>query len=69
MIQEFKKFAMRGNVIDFLIISFSVFMMVKGINSFKGKHDKEAEKAASAPSREEILLSEIRDILKQQQNS
>lgn len=51
-------------VLDFLIIAFSVFMMVKGINSFRRKQEKEVE-AAPAISKEELLLEEIRDILRQ----
>lgn len=49
-------------VVDFLIISFSIFLIVKAITSFKKKEEK---KEAPAPSKEEILLTEIRDILKE----
>ena len=50
-------------MIDFTIIAFAIFMAVKGINSLKKK--KEAEpKAPPEPSKEEILLTEIRDLLK-----
>ncbi|MGE5812502.1 MAG: large-conductance mechanosensitive channel protein MscL [Ignavibacteria bacterium] len=50
-------------VIDFIIIGFVVFMIIKVINMMKRK---EEEKPASppAPSKEEVLLTEIRDILK-----
>ena len=47
---------------DFLIIAFAVFLMVKGINYLKTK--EEAPTTSPAPSREEVLLAEIRDILK-----
>ena len=50
-------------VIDFAIIAFAIFMLVKGINSLK-KKEEEAPKAPPAPSAEEVLLSEIRDLLK-----
>ena len=53
--------------IDFLIVAFCVFMMVKGINKLKDKLSKEkpAEPEAPAePSAEEKLLTEIRDLLK-----
>lgn len=50
-------------VIDFTIIAFAIFMLVKGINSLK-KKEEEAPKAPSAPSVEETLLTEIRDLLK-----
>lgn len=54
------------NVVDFLIVAFCIFMMIKGINSLKKKHEeKPAEPAAPAePSNEEKLLTEIRDLLK-----
>ncbi len=46
---------------DFLIVAFCIFLFVKLINSFKKKEDA----APAAPSREEELLSEIRDLLKE----
>lgn len=49
--------------VDFLIIAFSVFMMVKAINSMKRKEEA-APPAPPKPSREEELLGEIRDLLK-----
>lgn len=54
------------NVVDFLIVAFCIFMMIKGINSLKKKHEeKPAEPAVPAePSNEEKLLTEIRDLLK-----
>jgi large conductance mechanosensitive channel len=48
-------------VINFLIISFVVFMLVKGVN--KLKKQAEAEAAATAPPADVVLLSEIRDLL------
>lgn len=56
------------NVLDFLIISFSIFMFVRLINRLKGK-EEEAPPAPAAPpepSSEEKLLAEIRDLLKEQ---
>lgn len=50
-------------VIDFLIIAFAIFMIIKGMNSLKKKKE-EAPVAPPAPTKEETLLSEIRDILK-----
>jgi len=50
-------------VINFLIVAFAVFLLVKAINSLRRKQeDKPAP--APAPSNEEILLAEIRDLLK-----
>lgn len=50
-------------VIDFVIIAFSIFMMIKAINTFKKKQE-EAPAVPPDPSAEEKLLTEIRDILK-----
>jgi large conductance mechanosensitive channel len=47
-------------VINFVIISFVVFMLVKGVNKIK----KQAEAAPAAPPADVVLLSEIRDLLK-----
>ncbi len=54
-------------VFDFVIVAFAVFVMIKAMNSAK---KKEAEvpavpPAPPAPSKEELLLTEIRDLLKQ----
>ncbi len=48
---------------DFIIIAFAIFMVVKGINSMK-KKEEEAPAAPAEPTKEEVLLSEIRDLLK-----
>ena len=55
-------------IFDFTIIAFAIFMFVKLINRM---HKKKAEEPAAppAPSAEETLLTEIRDLLKQQRNS
>lgn len=50
-------------VIDFTIIAFAIFIMVKAINSMK-KKEEAAPKTPPAPSAEEVLLTEIRDLLK-----
>jgi large conductance mechanosensitive channel len=50
-------------LVDFIIIAFSVFLVIKGMNSFHKKQAAEPA-AAPAPSAEETLLTEIRDILK-----
>ena len=52
-------------VVKFTIIAFVLFLVVKGINSLK-REEKPAEAAPAAPSREEVLLSEIRDAIKAQ---
>ncbi|MDY0098967.1 MAG: large-conductance mechanosensitive channel protein MscL [Bacteroidales bacterium] len=50
-------------LIDFLIIAWAVFMIVKVINASK-KKEAEAPAPPPAPTKEETLLSEIRDLLK-----
>lgn len=51
-------------LIDFTIIAMAIFIAVKGINSLKRK-EEEIQQAPPAPSTEEVLLSEIRDLLKE----
>jgi len=51
-------------VLDFLIVAFAIFMVIKGMNSLK-KKEEEAPAAPPEPPKEEILLTEIRDLLKQ----
>lgn len=48
------------SIVDFLIIALCIFLVVKGINTLK----KEEEAAPAAPSNQEVLLAEIRDLLK-----
>ena len=50
-------------LIDFTIIAFAIFMVIKGINSMK-KKEEAAPKAPPKPTNEEALLTEIRDLLK-----
>ncbi len=52
-----------NTVIEFVIIAFAIFMVIKGINSMK-KKEEAAPAAPPAPSKEEVLLGEIRDLLK-----
>jgi len=54
--------------VDFLIIALCIFFAIKGINSLKRKMEKkqeEAPAAPAAPTKEEELLTEIRDLLKE----
>lgn len=53
-------------VVNFLIIAFVVFMMVKLINMLKRKKEDEVEEIKEEASKEVILLTEIRDLLKKQ---
>ena len=49
-------------VINFLIVALAVFMLIKGINSMKKKEEAKPAEPAK-PSKEEVLLTEIRDLL------
>ncbi|MCR5716384.1 MAG: large-conductance mechanosensitive channel protein MscL [Lachnospiraceae bacterium] len=54
-------------IINFLIMAFVMFLIVKGMNKMKDAVKKEEEAAAETPaepSKEEVLLTEIRDLLK-----
>ena len=53
-----------NTIITFLIVAFAVFLLIRSINNMKKKED-EAPAAPPEPSKEETLLTEIRDILKQ----
>ena len=51
--------------LNFLIVAFAMFLVVKGINKAKSlREEPAAPEAPPAPSNEEVLLSEIRDLLK-----
>jgi large conductance mechanosensitive channel len=50
--------------IDFTIIALAIFIVVKAINTLK-KREEEAPKVEPKPSKEELLLTEIRDLLKE----
>ena len=50
------------NVIDFVVVAFVIFLMVKAINHFRRQAEKEPK--AVPPPRQEQLLEEIRDLLK-----
>ncbi len=51
-------------VVDFVIVAFAIFVGVKAINRLKRK-EAVAPSAPPAPSKEELLLTEIRDLLKE----
>jgi large conductance mechanosensitive channel len=50
--------------IDFLIVAFAIFLLVKGMNKLKKKEEVAAPPPPPEPSKEEKLLAEIRDLLK-----
>lgn len=55
-------------VVDFLIIAFCIFLAIKVMNKLmrKKKVEEEPAPAPAEPTKEEVLLTEIRDLLKQQ---
>jgi large conductance mechanosensitive channel len=50
--------------VDVLIIAFAIFIAVRAVNSMK-KKEEEKPAAPPAPSKEEVLLTEIRDLLRE----
>ena len=53
------------NIVDFLIVAFCIFLMLKAINKLNRKKEEISAPAEEpAPSKEEVLLTEIRDLLK-----
>ena len=55
-------------IINFLIMAFCIFLMMKGVNKLMTmgkKKEEETPKAPPEPSKEELLLAEIRDLLKE----
>lgn len=51
-------------VVDFAIVAFAIFAAIKAINTLKRKEEEKPPVAPPAPTKEELLLAEIRDILK-----
>ena len=51
-------------VVDFVIIAFAIFMVVKAMNSVMKKEEEAPPPAPPEPSKEEVLLTEIRDALR-----
>ena len=53
-------------IVDFLIVAFCIFVAIKAINQLKRKQEEAPEPApAPEPTKEEVLLIEIRDLLKE----
>ena len=58
-----------NNLLSFFIISITVFLFIKALNKFSKKQDfTPASSAPPEPTKEELLLSEIRDLLKESKN-
>ncbi|MFP7231195.1 large conductance mechanosensitive channel protein MscL [Bacillus subtilis] len=56
-------------IVNFLIISFSIFIVIRTLNGLRRKKEAEEEAAEEALDAQEELLKEIRDLLKQQTRS
>ncbi len=54
-----------NNIIDFAIIAFAIFLAIKVMNRLK-RQEEEKPAAPAEPPREQVLLEEIRDLLKKQ---
>lgn len=54
-------------VLNFLIMAFAVFCLVKAVNRLHRKKEETPPTAPPAPTKEELLLTEIRDLLKEKQ--
>ncbi|MBK5286210.1 MAG: large-conductance mechanosensitive channel protein MscL [Bacteroidia bacterium] len=52
-----------GSIMDFIVIAFVIFLMIKGMNSVM-KKEEASPSAPPAPSKDQALLMEIRDLLK-----
>jgi large conductance mechanosensitive channel len=52
-----------NTILDFIIIAFAIFIVIRWINKLKKKEEEKPEEPP-APSKEEVLLTEIRDLLK-----
>jgi large conductance mechanosensitive channel len=52
-----------NTVIDFIIVAFAIFMLIRAMNSLK-KKEEAAPAPPPAPPKQEVLLAEIRDLLK-----
>ena len=51
-----------NTIIDFIIVAFAIFMMIKGLNRLKKKEEQSV--TTPAPKEEVVLLTQIRDLLK-----
>lgn len=55
-------------IVDFMIVAFAIFMLIKGMNKLSKKKEAEAVPAAAPPpTKDQELLTEIRDLLKKKE--
>jgi len=55
-----------NNLISFMIIMAAIFVIIKAVNTAKAQFEKEEEEKPTEPAKSEVLLEEIRDLLKKQ---
>ncbi|WP_424475067.1 large conductance mechanosensitive channel protein MscL [Oceanobacillus kimchii] len=55
--------------VDFIIIALSIFLAIKFLTKFKRQKEEEVEEVVEELSKQEVLLEEIRDLLKEQSNN
>ena len=55
-----------NNVLDFVIVAFAIFLLIRSINKLRRKQEAAPPPPPPAPSAEQKLLAEIRDLLKAQ---
>ncbi|MHC0037983.1 large conductance mechanosensitive channel protein MscL [Pseudoneobacillus sp. C159] len=55
------------NVVNFFIIAFSIFVVIRMLNKLNRKEEIKEEVKPSEPTKEEVLLTEIRDLLRENQ--
>lgn len=52
-----------NTLVDFIIVAFAIFMVIKGLNALKKKKEEATPPPPPGPTKEETLLTEIRDLL------
>lgn len=56
-------------LLNFILLAFVIFWMIKAVNTARKRFEKEQEAAPAAPAADVVLLTEIRDLLKNQPKS
>ncbi len=56
--------ALITTIINFVLVAFALFLIIKGVNAAKKKEEAAAPAPPPGPTKEEVLLGEIRDLLK-----
>ena len=77
MLKEFKEFAVKGNMVGlfinaliaFVIVALVLFLVIKAMNRMKREEEAAEPDPEPEPTKEEVLLTEIRDVLRAQATS